>query len=95
MSVLIIYSNKRYDIKKDWNQFPKSSQNMDEYLSFAEDIEEIGIVTWLVLKRGIVLRKNKSIVQTWPRDLAALEMQEKINSLCLGFDLSRVTFSKL
>lgn len=68
---------------------------MDEYLSFAEDIEEIGIVTWLVLKRGIVLRKNKSIVQTWPRDLAALEMQEKINSLCLGFDLSRVTFSKL
>ena len=68
---------------------------MDEYLSFAEDIEEIGIVTWLVLKRGIVLRKNKSIVQAWPQDLAALEMQEKINSLCLGFDLSRVTFSKL
>lgn len=68
---------------------------MDEYLSFAEDIEEIGIVTWLVLKRGIVLCKNKSIVQAWPQDLAALEMQEKINSLCLGFDLSRVTFSKL
>ena len=68
---------------------------MDEYLSFAEAIEEIGIVTWLVLKRGIVLHKNKSIVRTWPWDLAALEMQEKINSLCLGFDLSRVTFPKL
>ena len=61
MGVLIIYSNKRYDIEKDWNQFAKSSQNMDEDVSFAEAIEEIGIVTWLVLKRGIVLHKNKRV----------------------------------